>query len=142
MEIKLYNTKDSNNTINKTLTDEVVFDITFKDTANVINPIVKINSEIPLLYNYAYIENFGRYYFINNINVMPNKIYILSLECDVLESFKEDILNSKGVVSRRKDGNKYFNSGVSNSEVRKEVEIYRSELEVGLRDSTILVCIK
>lgn len=141
MNIKLYNTKDSNNTINKKLEGEVSFEIAFKDTANVVSPIVKLTSDTPILYNYAYIEEFDRYYFVNNINIMPNKIYILSLECDVLESFKEDILNSYGVISRREDGNKYYDSGYS-SEVRKEVDIYKSDRVVELIDNSILVTIK
>lgn len=141
MEIKLYNTIDSNNVIGKELTDEVSYEITFKGSANVTQPIVKISSKTPILYNYAYIENFGRYYYIQSISVEPNGMFILSLECDVLESFKEDILSSNGLISRNKDGNKYFNMGYQN-EVRKEVDIYRSEDSVPLLTSTILVGIK
>lgn len=141
MEIKLYNTIDSNNVIGKVLTDEHLFEITFKGSANITQPIVKITSSTPILYNYAYIENFGRYYYIQSINVEPNGMFILSLECDVLESFKTDILSSEGVITRNTEGNKYFGVGYDN-EVRKEVDIYKNDKVVKYRDSTILVAIK
>lgn len=141
MEIKLYNTIDSNNVIGKVLTDEVDYEITFKGSANVTQPIVKISSRTPILYNYAYIENFGRYYYIQSISVEPNGMFILSLECDVLESFKADILSSEGKITRNTDGNKYFGVGYD-SEVRREVDIYENDTKIKYRDSTILVAIK
>lgn len=141
MIIKLYNTKDSNNTIGKMLTDEQTFDITFKDTFDIINPIVMLKSDVPILRNYAYIPEFGRYYFITSIQIQPNRIYKLYLECDVLESFKNDILASYGLVTRSAEGNKFFDGGL-NSEVRKEVDVYESELELEFKEEIILVTIR
>ena len=139
--LKLYNTSDSNNTIGKTLTDEETFDITFKDTFNIINPVIVLKSNTPILKNYAQIPEFGRYYFITSIQIEPNKIYELFLECDVLETYKEDILASKGLVTRAGEGNKFYDGGL-NSEVRKEVEIHESILESDFGNSIILVTIK
>lgn len=141
MIIKLFNTTDSNNTIGKTLTDEQTFDITFKDTFDIINPIVMLKSDVPIIKNYAYIPEFGRYYFITSIQIQPNKIYKLYLECDVLESFKNDILASRGLVTRAGEGNQFYDGGL-NSEVRKEVGIYESELELELKEEIILVTIR
>ena len=141
MILKLYNTSDSNNTIGKTLIDEETFNITFKGTFDIMNPIVLLKSNAPILKNYAYIPEFNRYYFIISIQILPNKIYELFLECDVLESFKDDILASKGLVTRASEGNKFFDGGL-NSEVRKEVEIHESVLETDYGNSIILVTIK
>ena len=141
MIIKLFNTTDSNNTIGKTLTDEQSFDITFKDTFDIINPIVLLKSNVPIIKNYAYIPEFGRYYFITSIQIQPNNIYKLYLECDVLESFKNDILASRGLVTRAGEGNQFYDGGL-NSEVRKEVDIYESELELELKEEIILVTIR
>lgn len=141
MILKLYNTSDSNNTIGKTLIDEETFDITFKDTFDIISPIVRLKSDTPILKNYAYIPEFDRYYFITSIQIQPNKIYELFLECDVLESFKEDILNSYGLVTRCTEGNKFFDSGY-NSEVRKQVYVHHSEITPDYKNEIILVTIK
>jgi len=141
MIIKLFNTTDSNNTIGKTLTDEQTFDVTFKDTFDILNPIVMLKSDVPILKNYAHIPEFGRYYFVTSIHIQPNKIHKLFLECDVLESFKNDILASYGLVTRSAEGNKFFDGGL-NSEVRKEVDIYESELELEFKEEIILVTIR
>ena len=77
MILKLYNTSDSNNTIGKTLVDEETFNITFKGTFDIMNPIVMLKSNIPILKNNAQIPEFGRYYFITSIQILPNKIYEL-----------------------------------------------------------------
>jgi len=141
MIIKLFNTTDSNNTIGKTLTDEQTFDITFKDTFDIINPIVVLKSDVPILKNYAYIPEFGRYYFITSIHIQPNKIHKLFLECDMLETYKDDILASKGLVTRAGEGNQFYDGGL-NSEVRKEVTLYYSELEIPYAEQIVLVTIK
>lgn len=141
MIIKLFNTTDSNNTIGKTLTDEQTFDVTFKDTFDILNPIVVLKSDVPILKNYAYIPEFGRYYFITSIHIQPNKIHKLFLECDVLESFKNDILASYGLVTRAAEGNKFFDGGL-NSEVRKEVEIFHSTGTIPYENNIVLVTIR
>ena len=141
MILKLYNTSDSNNTIGKTLTDEETFNITFKGEFDIINPIILLKSDTPILKNYAYIPEFNRYYFIISIQIQPNKVYELFLECDVLETYKEDILASKGLVTRCTEGNKFFDSGY-NSEVRKQIHVYHSETTPEYKNEIILVTIK
>ena len=94
MELRLYNTVSSNNTINKVLTNEVTFNIKFKDVANVQSPVIKINSKNVITSNYAFIPDFNRYYFIEQIIIESNNINVLYMKCDLLETYKEDILNS------------------------------------------------
>ena len=141
MILKLFNTTDSNNTIGKTLTDEQTFNITFKDTFDIINPIVILKSDTPILKNYAQIPEFGRYYFITSIQIQPNNIYKLFLECDMLETYKDDILASKGLVTRAGEGNQFYDGGL-NSEVRKEITLYYSELEIPYDEQIVLVTVK
>ena len=141
MILKLFNTTDSNNTIGKTLTDEETFNITFKDTFDIISPIVILKSDTPILKNYAQIPEFGRYYFITSIQIQPNNIYKLFLECDMLETYKDDILASKGLVTRAGEGNRFYDGGL-NSEVRKEITLYYSEIEIPYGEQIVLVTVK
>ena len=141
MILKLYNTSDSNNTIGKTLQDEETYDITFKDTFDILSPVILLKSSTPILKNYAYLPELARYYFITSTQVQPNKIYRLYLECDVLESFKADILASKGLVTRAGEGNRFFDGGLY-SEVRKEVQIIHSDSEIEKEQNIILVAIR
>lgn len=138
MIIQLFNTSDSNNTINKTLTDETEFKIKFKGQADIINPIVKLKSKDPILFNYGYIPDFKRYYFINNIVIEPNGIYTLKLNVDVLESFKDDILNCYGYIKQSNNINKYYNAGYENEE-RKETEIFKGDVTVGKSETPTLI---
>lgn len=140
MILKLYNTTDSNNTIGKTLQEEEIYNITFKDTFDIINPVVMLKSDVPIIKNYAQIPEFGRYYFVTSIQIQPNKIYKLFLECDVLESFKSDILASRGLVTRSTEGNRFFDGGL-NSEVRSETTLFHAE-EVEQDGTIILVVVK
>lgn len=51
--------------------------------------------------NYCYIEDFGRYYYITDITCVAEKIWEVSMTCDVLMSFKEEILELDAFVLRQ-----------------------------------------
>ena len=120
MLMKLYKTTDRDNVIRKTLTNEVEYQIKFKDRADVRTPIIMLKSDTFIDSNYAYIPDFGRYYFIRNVQVFPNKIYQLTLRCDVLQSFMNDILNSVATIIKSENGNNYIDEKYVR-EVRKNV---------------------
>ena len=125
MIMKMYNTSDSNNTINKTLANETEFNIKLKGETDIKTPVVVLHSDNIILFNYAYIPEFNRYYFVDKIELFPNCIYNISLKVDVLESFKNDIKNSRGLISKQTNINNYYNNGYE-SEIKKEVDLYRS----------------
>lgn len=128
MKIKLYNTNSANNVINKVLTDEIEYDIKFKDKTDIKNPMVILRCEDIILSNYAFIEEFNRYYFIEKIELYPNNIYYIYLKCDVLETYKEELLRCEGYINQQKQNvNSYYDSGFK-TEIRKEVDIYKSDV--------------
>ena len=140
MLMKLYTTKTPNNTIGKVLENETEYNIKFKSQADRTKPVVVLMSETMIDFNYAYIPDFNRYYFIESIEVTPNKIYNISLRCDVLESFKNDILASSGFVNQQTTPNKYYNSDYQ-TEIKKEVDVIKSNVTLDITKSTILVTI-
>ena len=81
-------------------------------------------------------------YFVDKIELFPNSVYNITLRCDVLESFKDDILASSGFINQQSQNvNKYYNSNYQ-SEVRKEVDLYKSNVTIPVDvKSTILVTI-
>lgn len=128
MLISLYKTKDSNNTLNKTMTDKLDFNIKFKETANILSPRIRIRSDVSLIgYNYGFIPEFERFYFITDIDIMNDGIFSLSLRCDVIESFKSDLLECTGLVTKKTDGRGYLNVPDYDIDVRKECDIYKSD---------------
>ena len=140
MLMKLYTTKTPNNAIGKVLENETENNIKFKSQADRTKPVVVLMSETMIDFNYAYIPDFNRYYFVENIEVTPNKIYNISLRCDVLESFKNDILESSGFVNQQTTPNKYYNSDYQ-TEIKKEVDVIKSNVTLDTTKSTILVTI-
>lgn len=140
MLIETYNTTDTSNTVNKSITLNRDMDINFKGDVSIMNPTIILKYDTPLDFNYIYIPVFKRYYFITNISIFPNKVYRLDLECDLLMSYKDDILQAKANIKRQVNHNNYFNSNY-NSEVRKEVDIYNSNVTLIDDKTTILVTI-
>ena len=141
MEIKFYNTKDSNNTINKTLENETILDFVFKDVSEVQNPVVMIHSESYINFNYAFITEFSRFYFVEKVEVFPKQMYKVYLKCDVLESFKEEILKSTGFINQQtKNINPYYMSNYE-AEVKKEVDVYKGNVSLTDERTNILVTV-
>lgn len=103
MEIRLYNSSDETNKINKTLLNEIVLNGTLRDETSVLNPIILIEANNLTQYNYCYIPLFKRYYFIKDITVVRNKLFRLFLDIDVLMSYKNDILNLDCIVNKQEN---------------------------------------
>ena len=69
-----------------------------KDRSSVINPVIELKTK-PLSYNYAYLPEWDRYYFINDISYDLG-VWILQLNVDVLASFKSTIGNTDLYITR------------------------------------------
>ncbi len=140
MKLLLYTTKSAENVINKDKTLDAELDIKFKDRNDFIKPTILLKYDGKIKSNYAYLDYYDRYYFIENIDVFPNGIYQLYLRCDVLESFKNDILSSYGTIVQQENSNPYYNTEYL-FEIRKEVEICRADVELEETQNTIMVAI-
>lgn len=140
MEIKLYSTLDNDNVINKDLTLKHTFNIKLKNDTDIINPVILVNDKGTMNFkecNYCYLSGFNRYYFIRTIDSMNNNVWGLHLECDVLESFKDDILNSHAEYKRNIKKGDYLQFNNVN-DVRKDIEIYNSDVVLNLEKNMVL----
>lgn len=138
MEIRFYNCADTRNTINKTLSDYVSTFVNLKyQDFSVSNPVLLLKfTEYPT-YNYVYIPAIKRYYFIDEINIKSEKTFELRLKCDVLESFKEDILKGYGKMIKSDTGESYFNEGYNHLETFDTHE-FTSNVTLGDNVYTVL----
>lgn len=57
-------------------------------------------AQFPTFINYCYIPALDRYYFIEDITCENTYVYSITLKCDVLMSFRNDINDIYGVVDR------------------------------------------
>lgn len=108
-DIKLQNNKSETNRIGKDLTTIVTAQATLKDKCSIINPVFLLTlQEIPT-FNYVTVDSFKRKYFVQEI-VSVNNIWEIRCRVDVLESFKDEILNNTAIIKRQEnDWNLFYN---------------------------------
>lgn len=102
-EIRLYK---FNKKPNSTAIPSIVgsrYNCSMKTVSSLLAPVIDIadtkgTGEIPL-FNYAYIKDFDRYYFIDDVS-WSQGIWSISMHVDVLASFRDDIMNSRQYVLR------------------------------------------
>lgn len=126
MKIILYQSSDDFNVVNKSLLNPLeILNYNIKFNTSILNPTIELSS-INIYdiqnYNYTYIEEFNRYYFISNIVSMTSKKVELTLNVDVLMSFKNEILKQEHNIVRQE--NKY-NSNIVDSNYIENVEVLR-----------------
>ena len=109
MTVIFYNTNSDPRVINKVLTNnKSVGSVYLKDGTDVLRPSLKLKNVNHKNYNYCYIQDFDRYYFIRNWSKQFGGTTVIDCEVDVLMSFKSDILNSDVIVFNE-GSNKYCN---------------------------------
>lgn len=100
MEILLIQNASERNKVNKVLTTVETLTGSLRDESSIINPVILIEYSNPTNFNYCYISEFGRYYFVDDVVVVRTGLLRLSLSVDVLESFKNEILNEYAIVEQ------------------------------------------
>lgn len=115
MNVKFYFNKQPYNKVDKGLDKDnpilTVENVRFltDGTLNITNPVIEFApttnisdwSDIveSVRYNYFYIPKFARFYYIENIETKGSHV-IVTGKCDVLMSFKDDILASTQYITR------------------------------------------
>ena len=115
MNLKLYQNNSENNKVTKSITQLYSLTGYLRDDCIIIDPVIQvenISAANLVKTNYAYISEFGRYYYINNI-VCKGNLFELHMHVDVLQSFGTSILNCSAVVARQQSKcNLYLQDGV------------------------------
>lgn len=104
MQLELYKNSSSFNTINKELTLLTTLNIHLKQGANLLHTqiIIHNNDQLKQL-NYA--KMLDRCYFVQVQTLNNNKFLLLTLDEDVLETYKKDILaSSQDVIEKSTAG--------------------------------------
>lgn len=112
MQITLYTCTSDHRTIDKSasLSPASVFidgsstaNGTLKNPCSVTDPVItcEVLNAGAVNFNYMYIQEFRRYYFVNDIVILQNNLVEIHAHVDVLFSFMSAIKYSRGFVSRR-----------------------------------------
>ena len=129
MTIKFYKNLSDKHEVDKRIT-QVGNDVTgtLRNDSPIIDPVILIedfNSFNPATCNYAYISEFGRYYYVTEIIVTSDKLYEIHMHVDVLMSFKSGIRSNRAVIARQqKVFDYYLNDGVFKCKAYPKFDIY------------------
>lgn len=101
-EINLYNMNCDKNTVDKTNGIVAISTLsgTLRESSDLMNPVIKFETTRLPQFNYVYIPAFRRYYFVQDIVVITDKLYSMSLHVDVLMTYKNEIKSQKGIIAR------------------------------------------
>lgn len=84
-----YSVDDNELKINKTLRNSHQTTCDIINSTTIINPVIIVDSSY-INYNYVYINDLHRYYFVDNVTITNNMI-IMQLRIDVMFTYKDDI---------------------------------------------------
>lgn len=139
MELKLFQNKSSENTINKNLTLITTKNINLKQSTNLYQTFLVFKNDGVTDYskiNYAKMLN--KFYFVSHETLQNNSLIRLQLKEDVLETYKDDILNSSADIIEKSTPN-----NTRNIKTSKEVETFKLKSSVVLpkKQSIIMVTV-
>lgn len=100
MNLTIFNCSDEPTKVNKTLNIVDTYEGTLRENCSIIDPKILVNVELSEG-NYAYIEEFGRYYFINNITSAGLGLWIIEMHVDVLYTYRTEIGALNAVIKRQ-----------------------------------------
>lgn len=99
--VSLILNSDPYNKIDKDVTNVIAtYTGSLVDESSIIDPVILVESETLPGGNYVYIADFGRYYFLKNIESYRTGLWRLSLHVDVLTTYAAGILSSPAIVAR------------------------------------------
>lgn len=139
MELKLYQNKSNENTINKDLTLITTKNINLKQSTNLYETfLVFKNDNLTDYIKVNYAKMLNKNYFVSHETLQNNSLIRLHLKEDVLETYKDNILNSSADIIEKSTPD-----NVRNIETSKEVETFKLQSTVVLpkTQSVIMVTV-
>lgn len=96
----------------------IELDGTLRENVSIMNPVITIeyvpDDEAddggftgPSQFNYFYIPQFERFYFVTDVVVISDRLLQISGHVDVLESFKTDYMFTDAIIARASSSNAY-----------------------------------
>lgn len=134
MVINFYHTDNPQNTIGKTLTQLTNKDIALKANTDLINPSLlfkndNFNKEV------NYMKMLDRYYFVDLKFIRSNTLVILNCNLDVLETYKDLILNSQADIIEKSSVSNVKQNDITQETVTK---VFKSDTVVPDGSSIIM----
>ena len=133
---KFYRNSSDRNRVDKTNYLSLVYTtkVIFKSATSITYPEIILEYNSFPNFNYVYIEELNRYYFINSITSVRNNLWKISLAIDVLMSYKNGIKSLRAFVDRNEfdynnsiiDTKLVIESGYNIKETEIETDLFKT----------------
>ena len=103
--INLYQNSAEVNRVDKTdyITAVGTLSGALREECSIVSPSITFKQESVPTFNYVYIEKFGRYYFVTGITSVAKDLWRMSLSCDVLMTWKDNIRALTAIIARQEN---------------------------------------
>ena len=101
MNVTLYKNTSEKAKVGKTLTSASAHTGSLREGCEVVNPTVIVEGDNLSDFNYMYIPEFHRYYFITGITSVKKGLWQIDGHCDVLETYKDSIKANTAILKRQ-----------------------------------------
>lgn len=102
--------------LTKSLTTLETLTGSLRNQSSIIDPIIEVTGILPATVtscNYAYIPEFGRYYFVKNIISVRTNVWVIQCHVDVLGTYATQIKAQTAVIRRQENSwNLYLDDGI------------------------------
>lgn len=140
MNLTLYKNSSDNRCINKKIKQILSLSGNLKNESSVMNPTVIIQTNI-IDFNYLYIQEFKRYYYVDNITILRTNLIQVDASVDVLMSNKDVIKYLPCLVERVNDNEKIDEFIDTNTDVERGENTEIKTFPQGFNDSpTFILC--
>ena len=112
MKIDLCVNRDPANKLNKNVGVARSLEGTLREPSSIIDPVILIETS-PTGFNYMYIPDFKRYYYIVNVTSVRNGLVEVAGHVDVLKTYANEIRGFTAIIQRQENMyNTYLDDGV------------------------------
>lgn len=147
MQISLFTCTAENHRVDKSayINNRFNLDGTLRNESSVIDPVILIEKSNPAKYhyNYMYIDEFKRWYYINDIISIRNNIWEIHAHVDVLYTWYADIGNMECIIDKTEDygtANFYYDDGSFVMDCRSNIELKEFSNGFNENGQYILIC--
>lgn len=120
--IDFYNYDRRTYAVNKVLANPTSMSGVLRDKTNVMMPELSVSFNRVFDFNYCYIRELNRYYYIVDVTIVDATTYKIRLSLDVLKTYETEIMAATGTIIESDDADKYISNRQKIFDVRPNTE--------------------
>lgn len=98
--INLYRNNSDPSVLNKDLDFVRIFRGVFREPFDIVSPVLLLNYNNAIDFNYIEIPSLQRFYFVSNCTNISSGLWAIELSVDVLQSYQHSVLDLTAIIER------------------------------------------